>query len=101
MKKLFFILTVLLTISSCSFYKNAQDYVQKHCPKSYIKDPRTGKVNIYYECDSLYVTDKLKSKCSKIEVCFDATNAKVTGSAVCDSLFDISALIKQVIAGKK
>lgn len=96
MKKLFAIALIALTVSSCNVFKKAQAYADKHCPKSYIADPTTGKVNVYYECDSLYPTAKLKDKCSKIEICFDATEAKVTGSAVCDSLFDIKALLKQV-----
>ena len=96
MKKVLFILLTVLSISSCNVFKKAQAYADSHCPKSYIKDPTTGKVNIYYECDSLYPTAKLKDKCSKIEICFDATEAKVSGTAVCDSLFDVKALLKQV-----
>lgn len=98
MKKLFLILTVavLATCSSCNVFKKAQAWTDTHCPKSYITDPTTGKVNIYYECDSLYPTAKLKDKCSKIEICFNAAEAKVTGTAVCDSLFDVKALLKQV-----
>lgn len=96
MKKVLFISALLVTIASCNVFKKAQAYADSHCPKSYIKDPTTGKVNIYYECDSLYPASKLKEKCSKIEICFDATEAKVTGQAVCDSLFDVKALLKQV-----
>lgn len=101
MKKVLATIAILITISSCSFYKTAQSYVQKHCPKSYITDPTTGKVNVYYECDSLYPTSKLTDKCSKIEICFDATKAKITGTAVCDSLFDVNSLIQQVLHIKK
>ena len=96
MKKLLLFAVIAATVSSCNVFKKAQAYADKHCPKSYITDPTTGKVNIYYECDSLYPTAKLKEKCSKIEICFDATESKVTGSAVCDSLFDVKALLKQV-----
>lgn len=99
MKKVI-ILVAILSMSSCTFIQKAESYVNKHCPKSYIKDPSTGKLNIYYECDSLYSVDKLNSKCSKIEVCFDATQAKISGSAVCDSLLNIEDLIKQVLKKK-
>ena len=99
MKKILIALT-FISLSSCTFVQKAQIYVDKHCPKSYIKDPSTGKLNIYYECDSLYPTDKLNAKCSKIEICFDATQAKISGSAVCDSLLDINELINQILKKK-
>jgi len=96
MKKLFLFAVIATALSSCNVFKKAQAYADKHCPKSYITDPTTGNVNVYYECDSLYPTAKLKEKCSKVEICFDATSAKVTGTVVCDSLLDVKALLKQV-----
>jgi hypothetical protein len=50
MKKLFLILAVLATVSSCSFVKD----VQKHCQPSLVSgDIQSGSFNACLKCDSL------------------------------------------------
>lgn len=50
MKKLFIILAVLATVSSCSFVKD----VQKHCKPEIISgDIQSGSFNACLKCDSL------------------------------------------------
>lgn len=96
MKKIMFIAILLAALSSCNFVRQAQSYVQKHCPETQIADPRTGNITIHYECDSLYPTDKL-DKCQRIDICFDARNGKIEGNVQCDSLIDIAAILKKIL----
>lgn len=98
MKKLFsatstLLLALLLTVSGCSSYKSIVGYVENNC--KVVKTNIGSDVAVYYECTELYNTDKVKDKCSKIEICFDAASAKISGKAVCsDSLVDIKKLIQ-------
>ena len=88
------LIIIILTIglASCSFIKQAETYVQKHCPESHVTNPLTGDIEIHYECDSLYNTIALNTACKQFNLCFDASNGRITGDVVCDSLFNLTNL---------
>lgn len=84
---------LMLGVSSCNFTKQAQTYLQKHCPKTTAVNPITGNLEIHYECDSLWGNAKLKQSCSSINVCIDAVNGRITGDVKCDSLVNVPKLL--------
>ncbi len=88
-------------LTSCSFTRQAQDYVTKHCPKTYVADPSTGNLVVHYECDSLWKNDKLNDKCKRMSICIDAVNGKITGDVECNDLVDVPKLKALPISKQK
>lgn len=86
MKKTILLAIIALTFSGCSFVYQAQSYIEKHCPKFSSTNPLTGRLEIRYECDSLWPTAKIQQHCSDITLCVDAANGRISGWIDCDSI---------------
>lgn len=77
------------SLTSCNFTKQAVSYVQKHCPKTEVINPLTGNLEIHYQCDSLWPTQKIQEKCNSIQLCIDAANGQISGTVQCPDLIQI------------
>lgn len=82
MKKLFLlaIVATLLTATSCNITNRAQSYYKKHCKGTALKNSE-GKIEITFECDSLYKTAKIKKYVDEAIITYDVANARVYGGA--------------------
>jgi len=101
MKRIIALLTIAILFfgTGCKSYTSVVSYVQKNCVAT--KSSANGVTTVTYECGELYNTDKVKDKCSSIQICFDGASAKLSGKAVCnDSVVDIERLIKLAINRK-
>lgn len=73
-------------LSSCSLTQHTTkvvSWVEKNCPKTEIKNPLTGEVNIHFECDSLWPTQRIKDKCDRANICIDISNGKIAANIRC------------------
>jgi hypothetical protein len=86
MKNIVIIIAMALLLQSCSISQQATkvvSWVEKHCPQTEIKNPLTGEVNIHFECDSLWRTQRIKEKCDRANLCIDISNGKISGNVRC------------------
>lgn len=82
MKKLFLLacIATLFTATSCNITNRAQSYYNEHCKATAFKNSE-GKVEVTFECDSLYKTTKIKKYVDEAVVTYDVANARVYGGA--------------------
>ncbi len=88
MKKSIFILIAIASavLSACTFTQHATkvvSWVEKNCPKTEVQNPLTGEINIHFECDSLWQTQRIQNKCEAANLCIDISNGKISGNVRC------------------
>lgn len=84
---------LVFLFAGCNPTSKLVTYAENHCKVNKVQSG--NRTFVYYECDALYETENVKKKCDKIELCFDAANAKISGTTICgDSLFDIKTIAK-------
>lgn len=86
---LFFIASIAALLSSCSLTQHTTkvvQWVETHCPKTEVTNPLTGEVNIHFECDSLWPTQRIKDKCDRANVCIDISNGKLSANVRCNDV---------------
>ena len=100
-------LLFVLTITSCKgpgllsnvpgLLNKVQTYIEKNCPKKEVTNPITGDLEIHYQCDSVWATDKITAKCDNIKLCVDITKGSFSGDIVCKNLIPIPAVLDSVL----
>lgn len=83
---------VFKQVQAVNIVSQAQDYLDKHCPKTTVADPLTGNIHVHYECDSLWNSGALKQHCSSVSFCIEAVSGKISGDITCDSVYALPKL---------
>lgn len=102
MKKLFLILAVLATLSSCKVKEAVEKFYKEKCPNSVITKLPDGKYKVALKCTDLYQTVEVKKYLSEGKITYDFVNAEVYGTVVSeDSIPDLFKILKNVSKGIK
>lgn len=97
MKQVTLLALMAIALTGCNLTNSigtAWNYVEKKCPKTEVKNPLTGTIEVHYRCDSLWPTQKISDKCRQADVCVEVSTGRITLDLVCDSVINTKALTR-------
>ena len=98
MKKVFLILAVLATVSSCKVYDKMPKYLADHNFKQSVKIDSVGGNKFEASIDSLYDYSKVAEVCDTLDITFRISRASVAIKGDCTNVGeDVYAILKKAI----